>query len=104
MKIKNWKKEIPWDNHKWAEYACLNSDGTMKLFRDNPICMESNKFWWPRFSEKTYAKRKDLKGHKEYMELVKKEKAYIFITEWTSNDYYEFKGDWKKTLVKKGDE
>jgi len=105
MKNKNWKKEIPWDNHEWAEYACLNFDGTMKLFRDNPICMESykEKFWFPRYSDRIYEKRKDLKGHEEYMQLIEKEKTYLFVTEWTSNDYYEYEGDWRNTLIKRGD-
>ena len=105
MKNKDWEKEIPWNEYEWAEYAALNHDGTMKLFRDEPICMDAykEKFWFHRYSENTYARREDLKGHKEYIKLLKQEKAYLFKIEWSSNNLFEYDGDWRKTLVKRKD-
>jgi len=84
--IIDWKKQIPWKNYEWAEYACLNKDGTMRLFRDKPICMEQNNFWWPRYSYKTYERKLNLTDIR---------------IDWYSENNYVYKEDWKDTLVRK---
>jgi hypothetical protein len=74
----DWKKEIPWNKYKWAKYACLSKNGTLKLFRDKPLCENTKGFWW--FS-KTYPT-----------------KSEDYEIEVVLGDY-NFKGDWTETLI-----
>lgn len=79
-KVKDWKKEIPWDKYKWAKYATLSKKGTLKLFRDKPMCVTRNGFWW--FS-KSYHDKPDTFEFEEVL------------------DDFEFNGDWTQTLTKR---
>ena len=38
--------KIPWDKHPWARYAATDRDGTIRAFRDKPLCAKSSGFWW----------------------------------------------------------
>ena len=99
----DWKKFIPWDEHKWAQYACLTVHGTIKLYRDKPHWIEMGKkikFWWPRYCERTYATNTKLKGHAEYVKMKSKNTEGKFMYEWESIDTYTYQGkSLKNTLI-----
>lgn len=53
-KKQDWEKQIPWENHPWAQYATLDKNGVMKLWRDYPRCVESKGFWWMKYGPMHY--------------------------------------------------
>lgn len=75
----NWKNEVPWENYKWAKFACVNKDGRLMVYKDKPLCVEKCGFWWNRIS---YSKKPEVE-FEEMLHIVK------------------YTGDWKNTLIER---